>query len=139
MMTTIDELEDLLRLRKRSWSEVAKELGARPGLRQLRFTGDLIRTCMESDLCFRLLSHIDDVLPKDWAIWDGDGKLVRIMPNFTPSGEGCHHDIITIIVMSKEWQGPEEGGLIEYLPLPPANREFMTRAEFDEILEGNNR
>lgn len=111
-MTTIEEFNDLLKLRARSFSEIGKEVGEKPGLKLLILSGELIRHLLLNDSTSSYLEALEMGLPKDYCFLDHDGQLIRWHPNLYTS-TGTHTEEYSILVASREWPPYVEGSRLE--------------------------
>jgi len=105
----LEEFEKALRAKARTWSDSAQELGVRPGLRCVSFSGDLLRATALSGTMKEWLTQLFEQLPADVAVMDlcGDSGFVRLKPI-----AGGYCDAFFFVVASKEWPALEEGSII---------------------------
>jgi hypothetical protein len=106
----IKEFEREMLSRTRKWSDCAEELGARPGLRAVPFSGELLRAAALSGGVKEWLTQLFEQLPADVAVMDMDwlGGSVIFMKPVT----GAYTDTYCFIVGSREWPPIEEGSEI---------------------------
>lgn len=111
--------EEVLKTKERIYSEIAPQMGRRPGKRLVTFTADFLDAVFieagESGIesaAKRFLKYMFQRLPKDAAIYNPDGQYVRLMPTTNTYGEGTFYLTYCILVVSAEWEPEEEGGFI---------------------------
>lgn len=107
--------------RTRKWSDCAEELGAKPGLRAVAFSGQLLREAALSGSVEEWLTQLFEQLPTDLAVMDMDwmgGSVIFMKP-----APGAYTDTYAFIVASREWPEIEEGAEIP-LFTPTFKREW---------------
>lgn len=113
-----EEFFDLLRAEGKEWSELVKasiENGTkRPGLRCVEFSGNLLRAALSQDMATLLIQGLKSQLPEDGAVFLGDNRPPFISA-VNSTGWGWYEDRYSIVFISSEWEGPEEGGVIPML------------------------
>lgn len=110
-----EEFFDLLRAEGKEWSDLVKDSIAnnakRPGVRCVQFSGDLLRAALAQDMATLLIQGLKSQMPEDAAVW-----MAAAAPAFHGHTHMAgHYDSYSICFISREWEGPEEGGAIPML------------------------